>query len=270
MFGGYFYCVLYRRFHCIIIWEYKACPLLGGYFYCVLYRRFHCIIIWYIEPCPLLGGYFYCVLYRSVLYRRFHCIIIWDSKACPLLGGYFYCVLYSECPLSEVPPLQVGHNMTIKIANFGLSYDRRSEEYCSIKSHKSTPVPLRWLAPESICHNKISVYSDIWSFGVLLWEIFSFGARPYSDLSNAEVVRDVLSGRVLSCPDRCPQDIYDLMMKCWNLSPSKRPWFSSILSELIQVPKRMGSKGMKSFGGAPPTPELVRALRTSMSSSEKQ
>lgn len=56
--------------------------------------------------------------------------------------------------------------MTIKIANFGLSYDRFSEDYCCIRSHKSMPVPLRWLAPETIRHSRVSVYSDIWSYGV--------------------------------------------------------------------------------------------------------
>ena len=152
--------------------------------------------------------------------------------------------------------------MTIKIANFGLSYDCHSEDYCSIKSHKNTPVPLRWLAPEVIQHNKVSVYSDIWSYGVLLWEIFSFGAWPYSDLSNVEVVRNVLNGYVLPCPDRCPQGVYTLMLRCWNRTTNKRPWFHTIHSKLVDIPGRMGLEERKSFGGAPPTPELERVLRT--------
>lgn len=158
--------------------------------------------------------------------------------------------------------MQVGQNLVIKIANFGLSYDRCSEDYCCIRSHKSTPVPLRWLAPETIRHNKVSVYSDIWSFGVLLWEIFSFGAQPYSDLTNAAVVESVLSGCVLPCPDRCPQGVYDLMLKCWNVAPSKRPWFHTLGPELAEVPKGMDPEERKSFGGAPPTPEIARVLRT--------
>lgn len=152
--------------------------------------------------------------------------------------------------------------MEVKIANFGLSYDRCSEDYCCIRSHKSMPVPLRWLAPEAIRHNKVSVYSDIWSYGILLWEIFSFGARPYSDLTNADVVKNVLSGYMLPRPDRCPQGVYDIMLQCWNRLPSKRPWFYTLRPELEDIPRNMSNEGRKSFGGAPSTPDSTRALRT--------
>ena len=152
--------------------------------------------------------------------------------------------------------------MIIKIANFGLSYDRCSEDYCCIRSSKSTPVPLRWLAPETIRHNKVSVYSDIWSFGVLLWEIFSFGTRPYPDLSNAAVAQTVLSGCVLARPEKCPQGIYDVMLRCWSMTPSKRPWFHTMRPELAGVPREMDPEMRKSYGHAPPTPEIARALRT--------
>ena len=157
----------------------------------------------------------------------------------------------------------------MKIANFGLNYDRRSEEYCCIRSHKSTPVPLRWLAPEAIRHNKVSVYSDIWSFGVLLWEVFTFGALPYSKFSNAQVVKHVLSGRVLSRPDKCPQEVYDLMLRCWNGTPNKRPWFSTIRSELADIPGRMDPEEKRAYGGAPGTPDLERALRTNTTAPPK-
>jgi serine/threonine protein kinase len=152
--------------------------------------------------------------------------------------------------------------LTIKIANFGLSYDRCSEDYCCIRSHKATPVPLRWLAPETIHHNKVSVYSDIWSYGVLLWEVFSFGARPYSDLSNAAVAEAVLSGQVLPRPERCPHGVYDIMLRCWNQAPSKRPWFHTLRPELAAVPKMMNRDERKSVGVGPATPEIQRALRT--------
>lgn len=151
--------------------------------------------------------------------------------------------------------------MVVKIANFGLSYDRSSEDYCCIRSSKSTPVPLRWLAPEAIRHNKVSVYSDIWSFGVLLWEIFSFGMRPYHELSDAAVAQTVLSGCVMACPEKCPQGIYDIMLQCWNATPNKRPWFHTLGPELARVPKEMDPMKRKSYGLAP-TPEIARALRT--------
>ena len=132
----------------------------------------------------------------------------------------------------------MGHNLVVKIANFGLNYDQRSDEYCRIRSHKNTPVPVRWLAPESICHNKFSVYSDIWAYGVLLWEIFSFGARPYAELSNVQVVKSILEGEMLSCPENCPEMTYSLMQRCWNTMPSKRPWFHVVRMELASKKKR--------------------------------
>ena len=159
----------------------------------------------------------------------------------------------------------------MKIANFGLSYDRCSEDYCCIRSNKSTPVPLRWLAPEAIRHNKVSVYSDIWSYGILLWEVFSFGARPYSDLSNAAVVERVLSGQTLPRPDRCPQGVYAVMLRCWNATPSKRPWFHTLRPELAELgggasavigaEKKMSIINL--FPPDPPTPEIAHASRTS-------
>lgn len=160
----------------------------------------------------------------------------------------------------------------MKIANFGLSYDKTSEDYCCIRSHKATPVPLRWLAPETIRHNKLSVYSDIWSYGVLLWEIFSFGARPYADLSDPEVVKNVLDSYILPPPEKCPQGVYTLMEQCWNMVPSKRPWFHTIRTKLatMATPTAGGGGGggeRKSYGSGvgnvtTTTPEMARALRT--------
>ena len=127
----------------------------------------------------------------------------------------------------------------MKIANFGLSYDPQSKDYCHVSSTKSsTPVPLRWLAPESLRHGKFSVPSDLWSFGVLLWELFSFGAQPYSDLSNAQVVKKILNFQLLPKPEKCPDSVYTTMLKCWHKSPAKRPWFSELSRELNEVFKK--------------------------------
>ena len=130
--------------------------------------------------------------------------------------------------------LQVGQGLRVKIANFGLSYDPQCPDYCRISSTKTsnTPVPLRWLAPESLRHGKFSVFSDVWSFGVLLWEVFSFGAHPYAELPNARVVEKILNLQVLSKPDKCPDDVHRVMLKCWNKIGSKRPLFGAIGKEL--------------------------------------
>ena len=164
---------------------------------------------------------------------------------------------------------QVGHGLRVKIANFGLSYDSQSKDYCHLSSTKSTPLPLRWLAPEAIRHNKFSVYSDIWSYGVVLWEVFTFGARPYDKLSNAQVVQSILNGKFLPQPDRCPESVYILMLKCWLKQPSKRPWFSVISKELADFPQSISIEEKKAFGG-PSTPDLSTLLRRPASSTASQ
>lgn len=152
--------------------------------------------------------------------------------------------------------VQVGQGLTVKIANFGLSYDCHSKDYCCLSSTKSTPLPLRWLAPETIRHNRFSVYSDIWSYGVLLWEIFTFGARPYERLTNAQVVQNILGGELLPQPDQCPDSVYQLMTKCWSKNPSKRPWFSVLSKELKDVSSNLTVVEKKAIGGPPSTPDL--------------
>lgn len=103
----------------------------------------------------------------------------------------------------------MGQGLRVKIASFGLSYDPHSSDYCFINSTKrAIPVPLRWLAPEALQHGRFSVYSDVWAFGVLLWEVFAFGAQPYTDLSNAEVVQNIVRHKVLPRPDKCPDNLY--------------------------------------------------------------
>jgi len=81
------------------------------------------------------------------------------------------------------------------------------------------------MAPESLHCWQFSDMSTLWSFGVLLWEIFSDGMQPYCGYSNHEVL-DVISRRqLLSCPDQCPAKIYSLMLKCWAAQPRQRPTF---------------------------------------------
>ena len=154
--------------------------------------------------------------------------------------------------------MQVGQGLRVKIANFGLSYDKHSQEYCCLSSRKSTPLPLRWLAPETVQHNKMSVYTDIWSFGVLLWEVFSSGQRPYGDLTNAQVVQNILGFKPLPRPSNCPKGVYNLMLQCWNKVPLKRPWFSKLMEELKQVTSNLDPEDIKMLEASGKTPDLLR------------
>lgn len=124
----------------------------------------------------------------------------------------------------------VSENRVVKISDFGLSRDVYSSDYYRMQSRALLPV--RWMPAESIMYGKFSVESDIWSFGVLLWEIFSLGVQPYLGYSNSEVTELVCRRQLLPCPDPCPSPIYSLMLECWHETPSRRPSFSDLHTRL--------------------------------------
>ena len=120
----------------------------------------------------------------------------------------------------------VSRNLRVKISDFGLSQDIYTTDY--FKMGDSELLPIRWMPPEAILYAKFTTQSDIWSFGVVLWEIFSFGIQPYFSMTNEEVVHHVRGGNVMNCPEGCPSEIYDLMMDCWVMDPAERPCASEI------------------------------------------
>ena len=115
----------------------------------------------------------------------------------------------------------------IKVGDFGLSRSLISNNNDIYKSSSETQIPIRWSAPEVLSHGIYGTKSDSWSFGIVLWELFSFGAIPYgSSMSNQQVEEEVLKGTRLSKPSKeCPESIYQLMLHCWDTEPEKRPDF---------------------------------------------
>ncbi|XP_008336171.2 muscle, skeletal receptor tyrosine-protein kinase-like, partial [Cynoglossus semilaevis] len=120
----------------------------------------------------------------------------------------------------------VGEEMVVKIADFGLSRNIYSADY--YKANENDAIPIRWMPPESIFYNRYTSESDVWAYGVVLWEIFSHGMQPYYGMGHEEVIYYVRDGHILSCPDNCPLELYNLMRLCWSGQPSERPSFSSI------------------------------------------
>lgn len=88
---------------------------------------------------------------------------------------------------------------------------------------------MKWYAPESISCGVFSHASDVWSYGVTLWEMYSYGQQPYGDMSGAEVTELVAQGSRLSQPSRCPDDVYALMIRCWVTEADQRPSFSDLV-----------------------------------------
>uniref|UniRef100_A0A8C7X3E4 receptor protein-tyrosine kinase n=1 Tax=Oryzias sinensis TaxID=183150 RepID=A0A8C7X3E4_9TELE len=120
----------------------------------------------------------------------------------------------------------VGEEMVVKIADFGLSRNIYSADY--YKANENDAIPIRWMPPESIFYNRYTIESDVWAYGVVLWEIFSHGMQPYYGMGHEEVIYYVRDGQILACPENCPLELYNLMRLCWSTQPSDRPSFSSI------------------------------------------
>ena len=115
-----------------------------------------------------------------------------------------------------------------KIADFGMSRAAVNSDY--YRSHGDL-IAVRWTAPEALEEQKFSEQSDVWSFGVLMWEIWSRADVPYKGMGNDKVWANVLGGYRLPCPDNCPPNIYSLMLACWGVSGT-RPTFTVIVETL--------------------------------------
>ncbi|XP_070765844.1 tyrosine-protein kinase Srms isoform X3 [Enoplosus armatus] len=130
----------------------------------------------------------------------------------------------------------VGEDLVCKVADFGLARIIKDSVYTA---SRNTKIPVRWTAPEAAIYQRFSVKSDVWSFGVLLYEMMSRGKMPYEGKSNKEVLDLLSSGFRLPCPTRCPQNIYRIMMDCWAAEPSKRPSFHALHSQLDTIYARI-------------------------------
>ncbi|KAL6446722.1 hypothetical protein ACFW04_001279 [Cataglyphis niger] len=122
-------------------------------------------------------------------------------------------------------------NRVIKIGDFGLAKHIYKNHYYRVKGQALLPVC--WMAPESLMVGIFTSQSDIWSFGVLMWEITSLGERPYTGKTNEEVIEFVRTGDRLSMPLNCPPTLYELMRHCWSPEADDRPNFNNCLENII-------------------------------------
>lgn len=136
----------------------------------------------------------------------------------------------------------VGENLIVKIADFGLSRNIYAADY--YKAGENDAIPIRWMPPESIFYNRYTSESDVWAYGVVLWEIFSYGMQPYYGMTHEEVIYYVRDGNVLACPENCPQELYNLMRLCWSGHPTDRPSFASIHRILERMHDQMLKSGL--------------------------
>ncbi|CAG9853774.1 unnamed protein product [Phyllotreta striolata] len=118
-----------------------------------------------------------------------------------------------------------------KVADFGFARDIIANHIYERKSEGR--LPIRWMAPESLYDNIFTVKSDVWSFGVLIWEIVTLGSTPYPGMSAVEVMKKVRDGYRLDKPEHCRRELYNIMYYCWDKDPKERPSFSELL-ELLE------------------------------------
>ncbi|KAH7693515.1 tyrosine-protein kinase transforming protein Abl, partial [Aphelenchoides avenae] len=144
------------------------------------------------------------------------------------------------------------YQVNLKVGDLGLC--RRSDEFYEYHTIKSRILPFPWCAPECIADfGRYSDKSDVWAFGVTLWEFFSRSSEPYGKGATCEgVLRQLHEGNRLQMPAGCPPEVYNLMLECWQRDPETRPGFAEIVLEvnaivqgLEQRPEELATKYYK-------------------------
>uniref|UniRef100_G3NSI1 receptor protein-tyrosine kinase n=1 Tax=Gasterosteus aculeatus aculeatus TaxID=481459 RepID=G3NSI1_GASAC len=135
----------------------------------------------------------------------------------------------------------VNSNLVCKVSDFGLSrvIDDDPEAVYTTTGGK---IPVRWTAPEAIQYRKFTSASDVWSYGIVMWEVMSYGERPYWDMSNQDVIKAIDEGYRLPAPMDCPPGLHQLMLDCWQKDRAERPKFDQIvgiLDKMIRNPNTL-------------------------------
>ncbi|XP_077487862.1 hepatocyte growth factor receptor-like isoform X3 [Amblyomma americanum] len=131
-----------------------------------------------------------------------------------------------NCMLSE--------DFIVRVADFGLSRDVYEKDYYS-GDNKKTKLPVKWMAPESLEKGIYNHKTDVWSFGVLLWELMTRGVTPYPEVDNWDIVNFLKQGRRMQQPSYCPDELYDIMLQCWQDDPKRRPSFAMLVTDVSNV-----------------------------------
>ncbi|XP_013181827.1 PREDICTED: focal adhesion kinase 1 isoform X2 [Papilio xuthus] len=120
----------------------------------------------------------------------------------------------------------------VKLADFGLS--KRVDDKSYYKASRGK-LPIKWMAPESINFRRFTSASDVWMFGVCMWEILMLGVKPFSGVKNNDVIGKLENGERLALPPRCPPRLYSLMSRCWAYEPSQRPAAHALKETLFEI-----------------------------------
>ncbi|XP_056149266.1 ephrin type-A receptor 4-A-like [Lampris incognitus] len=143
----------------------------------------------------------------------------------------------------------VNSNLVCKVSDFGLSRVLEDDPEAAYTTREAPgtyhspggKIPIRWTAPEAIAYRKFTSASDVWSYGIVMWEVVSYGERPYWDMNNQDVIKAIDEGYRLPAPMDCPVVLHQLMLDCWERERSERPTFSQILNMLDKLIRNPGT-----------------------------
>uniref|UniRef100_A0A673AEZ6 receptor protein-tyrosine kinase n=1 Tax=Sphaeramia orbicularis TaxID=375764 RepID=A0A673AEZ6_9TELE len=147
----------------------------------------------------------------------------------------------------------VNSNLVCKVSDFGLSRVLEDDPEAAY----TTRIPIRWTAPEAIAYRKFTTASDVWSYGIVMWEVVSYGERPYWDMNNQDVIKAIEEGYRLPAPMDCPVVLHQLMLDCWERERAERPTFSQILNMLDKLIRNPGT--LRRTGGERPTATMLES-----------
>nr|XP_019966131.1 PREDICTED: ephrin type-A receptor 4-A-like isoform X1 [Paralichthys olivaceus] len=159
----------------------------------------------------------------------------------------------------------VNSNLVCKVSDFGLSRVLEDDPEAAYTTREATgtylspggKIPIRWTAPEAIAFRKFTTASDVWSYGIVMWEVVSYGERPYWDMNNQDVIKAIEEGYRLPAPMDCPVVLHQLMLDCWERDRAERPTFSQILNMLDKLIRNPGT--LRRTGGDRPTPTMLES-----------
>ncbi|XP_077999953.1 uncharacterized protein LOC144452682 [Glandiceps talaboti] len=127
----------------------------------------------------------------------------------------------------------VGTDRVCKIASFSQAVALNDGK--AVKEKLQGRLPIRWMAPESLKSDEFSFKTDVWTYGIVLWEIVTLGASPYPGLPNNEISGRIRDGEQMDKPSHCTEELYAVMQRCWNMKPGRRPSFAELLLEMKRL-----------------------------------
>ena len=153
----------------------------------------------------------------------------------------------------------IGYSGVVKIAHFGLGPVLYPEAYYRVHD---IDLPIRWMSPEAITSSQFTSASDVWAFGVVIFELFSYGELPFGEKSNEEVISYVVRefGK-LKRPDRSSVEIFEIARSCWAIDPKLRPNFAYLHDQIFRMTGQTDVSGSVSTFGSSPIPVLESGMR---------